>query len=119
MTALSWVGYVLLALGLWFQGRQAWWAYAFSIAGEALWVAYAVTKHDWALTATCLTFGALALRALLLWRKEAFTQACQSGSVLTITVSEAGQSLRYLRATELSADCAEATSTENSPTEWR
>jgi len=71
MLLLSWVGNVFIVFGLWHQAKQVWWAYVFSIAGEALWITYALSAHLWSLALICTVFGGLALRSMIMWRKQA------------------------------------------------
>lgn len=66
---LSWIGNVFIVAGLWYQGGKHWWAFIFSLIGEAFWIEYAVQQHLWSLAFICCVFGGLALRNLILWLK--------------------------------------------------
>lgn len=66
---LDYIANVLIIAGLWYQGSKLWWAFLFSVLGEALWIWYAASIHLWSLVIVCAIFGGLAARNLLMWRK--------------------------------------------------
>lgn len=70
MIALSWLGNVLIVLGLWHVAKKHWWAFLFSIVGESCWIAYSLYIHLWSLAFMCAIFAVLAARSLVLWRRE-------------------------------------------------
>lgn len=70
MHALRLISNALIILGLWHQAKKAWWAFLFSIVGELGWIAYATFVHDWELAFICAVFCAMAIRALVMWRRD-------------------------------------------------
>lgn len=70
MLAISWLGNMFIVLGLWYIGKKEWWAFGFSIVGETAWIAYSLSAHLWSLAFICAVFDALAIRNLVLWRRE-------------------------------------------------
>lgn len=71
MIEISWLGNLFIVLGLWYQAKKHWWAFLFSVVGESLWIAYAITAHIWSLAVVCAIFAILAIRAMVAWRNEA------------------------------------------------
>lgn len=69
--ALSWTGNIFICLGLWYVGAKKWWAFLFSIVGEVAWFAYSLKTGLWSLAFITLVFGSLAVRNMILWRKDA------------------------------------------------
>jgi hypothetical protein len=67
---LSWTGNVFICLGLWYIGTKKWWAFLFSIIGEAVWFVYAIEIRMWSLAFITAVFAGLAVRNLYLWRKN-------------------------------------------------
>lgn len=67
---ISWVGNVLICLGLWHIGNKKRWAFLFSIAGETAWIIYATQIHLWSLTFICCVFWSLAIRSWVKWGKS-------------------------------------------------
>lgn len=70
MSLLSWIGNVLIVAGLWYQGDKQWWAFVFSVLGETAWIIYSVSAHLWSLAFICCVFAGLAIRNLILWRRN-------------------------------------------------
>jgi hypothetical protein len=66
----DWAGNALICLGLWYMGARKWWAFAFSLVGESVWVLYSFQHRLWSLAFICAVFAVLALRNLVKWRKE-------------------------------------------------
>jgi len=52
------------------MGARKWWAFAFSLVGESVWVLYSFQHRLWSLAFICAVFAVLALRNLVKWRKE-------------------------------------------------
>lgn len=67
---LQWIGNVFIVIGLWNMGKKKWWAFAFSIVGEAAWIIFSVRTRLWSLAFICIVFAALAARNLYLWRRD-------------------------------------------------
>ena len=67
MTFLSWVGNILIVIGLWRVGSKDRNAFLFSIAGETCWIVWSALTGNWALTFICVVFNLLALRNYIKW----------------------------------------------------
>ena len=65
---LSWVANVLICFGAWHVAKKRWWAFLFSLAGEAVWIIYAAEQRLWSLAFICIVFSLLAVRNMLAWR---------------------------------------------------
>lgn len=69
-TFLSWVGCVLLLYGLKLIGdkkRSGFWV---ALVGEALWIAWGIIDHAWALVAMSVVISVMYLRAIWAWGKN-------------------------------------------------
>lgn len=69
-TALSWLGTLLLLIGLWYVGAKKRWAFLFTIAGELLILVYSLHIRAWSIAFIGLTFSWLAARNWYLWGKS-------------------------------------------------
>lgn len=65
---LGWIGNVFIVVGLWGVGNRDRRAFLASCVGEALWIANAYARSDWALASICVVFFAMAVRGYLKWR---------------------------------------------------
>ncbi len=66
---LGWVGNVFIVVGLYGIGNKNRNAFIASFIGEALWIANAAHRSDWALTSICVVFAAMAARSYVKWGK--------------------------------------------------
>ncbi len=65
---MPWLGNGLLCFGAWHVAAKRWWAPAFTLAGEAIWIWTAVDGRMWSLAFICSVFAVLAIRNLIAWR---------------------------------------------------
>lgn len=64
---LGWAGNVFIIVGLWGIGNKQRSAFIASMVGEALWIANAAGRSDYALTAICVVFLGMAARSYVKW----------------------------------------------------
>lgn len=64
---LGWIGNVFIVYGLWGVGNKQRNAFLASMVGEALWIANAYLRSDWALASICVVFFGMAARAYYKW----------------------------------------------------
>ncbi len=70
LSAASWGANLLIVVGLWFSGSKRWWAFLFTAVGEIVWASVAVYLGMYDLAFVCAIFTVLAIRNLLLWRRD-------------------------------------------------
>lgn len=72
-TILSWIGTLLLLIGLWYIGQKKRWAFIFTFFGELLILAYSLQIRAWSIAFIGVTFAGLAARNYVLWGKSEAT----------------------------------------------
>jgi len=65
---IPWIGNILIVIGLWQVGNKKRYAFILSIAGELLWVGYALQKNLNSLTVICLIFATIASINWFKWK---------------------------------------------------
>jgi len=70
VSEIGWLASLMLVAGLWLMGDRKWWGFAFTVAGELIWVAVAISRGMYDLAAVCFVFAAVAGRNLLAWRAQ-------------------------------------------------
>ena len=66
-----WIGDAAIIAGAWGIGNRRRGAFAFTVAGEIVWIVDAVRRQDWALACLCALFVILAMRSWVLWGRRA------------------------------------------------
>lgn len=69
VSAVNWLGNILIILGLWRIGSKDRRAFLFSIAGETCWIVSSVATGNWALAFICTVFNVMAIRNFIKWGK--------------------------------------------------
>lgn len=67
---LSWIGNVLIVIGLWKVGDKTRKAFLFSIAGETLWTFAGLLTQNYALSFICAVFCVMAARNFFKWGQD-------------------------------------------------
>ncbi len=57
--------------GVWLQGNHRWEGWLVGLLNQGLWFVFIVVFGAWGLLPLCAVFGAVDLRNLLKWRREA------------------------------------------------
>ena len=67
---ISWIGNLLIFLGLWRLGSKKRDAFFFSIVGEGIWIYCAAAQEMWSLTFLCSVLLLVAVRGLWEWNRK-------------------------------------------------
>lgn len=67
----SWLLASVGLTGLWLAGSKRATGWAIGIGVQVLWIAYAVATGQWGFIASALAFGAVNVRNLIKWKREA------------------------------------------------
>lgn len=68
-----WWSWLLTAVGLtcfWLAGRKVWWAWYVGLAGQVLWLAYALSSGQFGFLVGTFAYGWVYTRNALRWTRE-------------------------------------------------
>jgi hypothetical protein len=68
---MGWIANIFICIGLWKQGGKVWYAYLFTIVGEAIWAVISILKGQYDLAFICAVFAVLAIRNCYKWYSDA------------------------------------------------
>lgn len=66
----SWLLMVVGVTGMFYAGRKVWWGWAIGLAGECLWLWYAIASKQWGFIPFALLYGIVYARNALSWRRQ-------------------------------------------------
>jgi hypothetical protein len=66
----SYVLTVVGVTGLWLAGRKVWWAWFVGLGAQGLWLAYAISTHQWGFLVSAFAYGWVYARNGWRWTAE-------------------------------------------------
>lgn len=66
----SWVLTAVGVTGFILAGRKVWWAWYVNIGCQALWLAYAITTHQWGFIVASVVYTAVFTQNATRWTRE-------------------------------------------------
>ena len=74
----SWLLTAVGVTGMWLTGRRLWVGWAVGLAGQTLWLTYAVVTGQYGFILASAAYGTVQYRNMRLWRAGAIAQAART-----------------------------------------